>query len=89
MSLSLKGEAQYCKSYVLSVYLGGASQVALVVKNLPASAGDEGDVGSILGREGPLEWGMAAHSRILAWRIQRTEEPGGLLSIGSQRVRHN
>ena len=40
--------------------------MALVVKNLPASAGDEGDVGSILGREGPLEWGMAAHSRILA-----------------------
>ena len=63
--------------------------MALVVKNLPANAGDEGDVGSILGREDPLEWGMAAHSRILAWRIQRTEEPGGLLCIGLQRVRHN
>ena len=63
--------------------------MALVVKNLPANAGDEGDVGSFLGREDPLEWGMAAYSRILAWRIQRTEEPGELLSIGSQRVRHN
>ena len=56
--------------------------MALVVKNLPANAGDEGDVGSILGQEDPLEWGMAAHSSILAWRIPRTEEPGRLLSIG-------
>ena len=37
----------------------------------------------------PLEEGMAIHSSILAWRIQRTEEPGELHSIGSQRVRHN
>ena len=35
-----------------------------------------------------LEWGMATHSSILAWRIPRTEEPGGQQSIGSQRVRH-
>ena len=39
-----------------------------------------------LGWEDPLEEGMATHSSILAWRIQRTEEPGGLQSIGSQRV---
>ena len=39
-----------------------------------------------LGREDPLEEGMATHSRILAWRIPRTEEPGGLQSTGSQRV---
>ena len=32
---------------------------------------------------------MAAHSSILAWRIPWTEEPGGLQSMGSQRVRHN
>ena len=63
--------------------------MALVVKNLPANAGDEGDVGSILGREDPLEWGMAAHSRILAWRIPWREEPGGLQSEWLQRVRHN
>ena len=37
----------------------------------------------------PLEKGMAIHSSILAWRIPRTEEPGGLQSAGSQRIRHN
>ena len=42
-----------------------------------------------LGREDPLEEGMATHSRILAWRIPWTEEPGGPQSIGSQRVRHD
>ena len=42
-----------------------------------------------LGCEDPLEEGMATHSRILAWRISWTEEPGGLQSIGSQRVRHD
>ena len=39
-----------------------------------------------LGREAPLEVDMATHSSILAWRIPRTEEPGGLQSIGSQTV---
>ena len=39
-----------------------------------------------LGQEDPLEEGMAAHSSILAWRIPWTEEPGGLQSMGSQRV---
>ena len=39
--------------------------------------------------EDPLEKGMTTHSSILAWRIPRTEEPGGLQSIGSQRVRHD
>ena len=42
-----------------------------------------------LGQEDPLEEGMATHSSILAWRISWTEEPGGLQSMGSQRVRHN
>ena len=42
-----------------------------------------------LGRENPLEEGMATHSSILAWRIPWTEEPGGLQSMGSQRVGHN
>ena len=40
-----------------------------------------------LGWEGPLEEGMAIHSSILAWRLPWTEEPGGLQSTGSQRVR--
>ena len=42
-----------------------------------------------LGREDPLEEGMVTHSSILAWRIPWTEEPGGLQSIGSQRVGHD
>ena len=42
-----------------------------------------------LGREDPLEEGMASHSSILAWRIPWTEEPGGLQSTGLQRVGHN
>ena len=40
-----------------------------------------------LGGEDPLEKGMATHSSFLAWRIPWTEEPGGLQSMGSQRVR--
>ena len=54
-----------------------------MVKNPPAK--QEIQVQS-LGREDPLEKDMATHSSILAWRIPWTEEPGGLQSIGSQRV---
>ena len=42
-----------------------------------------------LGRENPLEKGMATHSSILAWRIPWTEEPGGLQSMRWQRVGHD
>ena len=63
-----------------------ASPVAQTVKNSPAIR--ETWVWS-LGREDPLEKGMATHSSILAWRIPWTEEPGGLQSMGSQRVRHD
>ena len=42
-----------------------------------------------LGREDPLEVGTATLSSVLSWRISRTEEPGGLWSIGTQRVRHD
>ena len=59
-----------------------------MVKNLPANAREAGDSGSIPGREDPLEEEMATHSSILAWRIPWTEEPGGLQSMGSQRVSH-
>ena len=48
-----------------------ASQVALVVKNLPANAGNVRDLGSIPGLEDPLEEGMATHSSILAWEVDR------------------
>ena len=60
--------------------------MAQTVKNLPAA--QEAWVRS-LGREDLLEEGLAAHSSILAWRIPGTEEPGGLQSTGSQRVRHD
>ena len=40
-------------------------------------------------QEDPLEEGMATGSSVLAWEIPWTEEPGGLLSMGSQRVRHD
>ena len=57
-----------------------------MVKNLPAM--QETRVWS-LGWEDPREKGMTTHSRILAWRIPGTEEPGRLQSKGFQRVRHN
>ena len=63
-----------------------ASLVAQMVKNLPAM--QETQVQS-LGSEDPLEKGMATHSSILAWRIPWTEDPGGLHSMGSQRVGHD
>ena len=66
-----------------------AFQVALVVKNPPAISGDLRDTGSTLVQEDPQEEGTATHSSILAWRIPWTEEPGGLQSIPSHRVRHN
>ena len=66
-----------------------ASQVALVVENLPANAGDIRDAGSIPRWGRSLEKGMANQSIVLAWRIPCTEEPGGLQSMGLQRVRHD
>ena len=62
--------------------------LVLVVKNLSTDAGDIRDSSSSLGLEDPLEKGMATHSSILAWRIPRTEELGGLQSMGLQRVGH-
>ena len=64
----------------------GYSLVAQMVKNLPAML--ETQVQS-LGLEDPLGEDMATHSSILTWRIPRTEEPGGLQSMGSQRVGHD
>ena len=57
-----------------------------VGKESACNAGDSGDPGSIPGWEDPLVMGMATYSSILAWRIPWTEEPGGLQSIGLQRV---
>ena len=55
-----------------------------MVKNPPISAGDAGDVGSVLGPENPLEEEMATHSSILDWEISWTEEPGWLQFMRSQ-----
>ena len=60
--------------------------MAQVIKNLPAMW--ETQVQS-LGQEDPLEKTIATHSSILAWRIPWTEEPGGLQSMGSQRLGHS
>ena len=60
--------------------------MARMVKNEPAM--QETWVRS-LGQEDPLEEEMATHSSILAWRVPWIEEPGGLHSMGSQRLRHN
>ena len=61
-----------------------ASQVALVVKDMPANTGNIRDIGRSPGRGDPLEEGPATHSSILAWRIPWREEPGRLQSMGSQ-----
>ena len=60
--------------------------MAQIVKNLPAT--QEIRV-QLLGQEDPLEKGMVTRASILAWRVPWTEEPGGLLSMGSQRVGHD
>ena len=62
--------------------LGGS-----VVKNLPCSAGDNtGSVSLISGSGRSFGEEVATHSSILAWEILWTEEPGGLQSMGSQRI---
>ena len=58
------------------------------VKNLPAMQETQKMRVQSLGQEDPLEEGMASHSSILVWRIPWTEEPSGLQSLGSQRVRY-
>ena len=67
--------------FFVSIYM-----VAQMVKNLSTTL--EIQIGS-LGQEDLLEEGMANHSRILAWRIPRTEKPDGLQSIGPHRIRHD
>ena len=65
-------------------FLGGSA-----VKNLPAIQETQEIWVQSLTQEDPLEQDMATHSSILAWRIPWMEEPGGLQSIGSQRVGHD
>ena len=63
------------------------SLMAQQVKNLPAMQDTQEMWIQSLGREYPLEGGMGTHSSIPAWKISWMEEPGGLQSMGSQRVR--
>ena len=63
--------------------------MALVVKNLPAVQEIQMTGVRFLGGEGPLEEETATHSSILTLRISRTEEPGGLQFMWSQRVTHD
>ena len=65
-----------------------ASQVALVVKNLPANAGDAGDMSSIPGSGRSPKGGNGNPLQYSCLGNSRTEEPGGLQSMGSQGVRH-
>ena len=74
------------KQFAQALSLSWASLIAQMVKHL--SVMRETRVRS-LGWEDPLEKEMATHSRIHAWKVPWTEEPGGLQSMGSQRVRHD
>ena len=65
------------------------SDVALVVKELPANAGDTRDSGSVPGLGRSLDKERATHSSILAWEIPWTKEPGGPQSIWSQITGHD
>ena len=56
-------------------------------KNNPSAMQETGV--QFLGQEDPLEKGVSTHSSVFAWRIPQTEEPGGLQSMQSQRVRHD
>ena len=60
-----------------------------MIKNMPAMQELQEIWVRSLSREDPMEENTATHSNIRAWRIPWTEEPGGLQSIGLQRVRHD
>ena len=74
---------------LLFLCLVWASQVALVLKNLPANAGDIRDEGSIPGSGRSPGEGNGTHSSIFAWEIPWTKEHGRLESMGLQKAGHN
>ena len=82
ISLVFKIYFTYLEMYIITFGLPDGS----AGKESACSAEDTADSP---GWEGPLEEEMATHSSILSWRIPQTEGPGGLQSMGSQRVRHN
>ena len=81
-----QGTSVPCWCFRHSYGIRGAPLVGQLEKNLPAV--QETWVQS-LGQEDPLEKGVTTHSSILAWKVLWTEEPGGLQSMGSQRVGHD
>ena len=79
-----------CPFFAFNYNTGEGFPGGSAVKNLPASAEDRFNPRvQSLGQEDSLEKGIATHSSILAWRIPWTEEPGGLQSMGLQRVRYD
>ena len=82
VSPSVNSWLHHCPNEIHSI----SSLVVQTVKNLLAMR--ETWVQS-LSQEDPLEYGMATHSSVLAWRIPWTKEPGELQSMGWQRVRHD
>ena len=79
----------YTRIYSSIIHSNQASQVALVVKDPSANARDVRDEGLIPGSGRSLGGGNGNPLSILAWRIPWREAPGGLQSMGSQRVRHD
>ena len=75
----------YMYAYVYT-YIHTPDIYVYVAKDSTCNAGD---LGLISGLGDPLEKGMATHSSTLAWKIPRTEEPGGLQCMGLQTVRHD
>ena len=74
---------------VTCIYICEYMPMAQVVKNQPAMQKTQEMWVQSLGQEDPLVEEMATCSSILAWKIPQTEEPGGLQSMGSQRIRHD
>ena len=88
VSISFHGShfrCQILKSLYLTLGFSGGS----VVKNLPVMQESQETQVLSLGQEDPLKEEMATHSSSFAWRILWTEKPGGLHSIGLQRVGHD
>ena len=88
LSLSLLQDPYYL-STSCSDYSSRNSQASLVAQMVKTLSAMQETWFQSLGREDPLEEGMVTHSSILALRIPWTEEPGGLHSLGSQRVGHD
>ena len=73
----------------LYIYLPLGFSGGKMVKNSSANVGDAREACSSLDWEDPLESEMTTHSSIISWKNPWTEEPGGLQSMGSQRVKHD